>query len=85
MRKYFVLLIALLVALTACTAENNTELTDMTVSEANQNTTSENVENKATFPNLNGTFKPLKEAVLPYSFYVDIDGEKGVLAFWLGD
>ena len=20
-----------------------------------------------------------------YSFYVDIDGEKGVLAFWLGD
>ena len=68
MRKSFVLLLALLITLTACTAENNTEVTGITVSKANQNTTSENIENKATFLNLNGSFKPLKEAVLQSTF-----------------
>lgn len=68
MKKYFILLIALLIVLTACTAKNNKGVNDITVSQTNQSSDIENIENENTFLNLAGTFKPLKEAVVSSPF-----------------
>jgi|GEM_PF-4054283 len=67
MKKYFVIL-ALLITLTACTAENNTVSDSVSVSYDNQNTDFARIENESTFLNLDGSFKPLKEALLPSTF-----------------